>query len=149
MNIKNIFNYLIYGIKWGCTFFVVMNIIVLLSVGEEAMLPADMFIKSALSSMLAGIGGAGTSIVYTFENWSLRKQITTHFIIGLSTYFVAAYIGEWFEFSFDLVFIIAVVTSVFIFWLIWLVFYLINKNDEKNINDKLKEIQQEERSNIE
>ncbi len=45
MNIKNILKYLLFGIQWGCTFFVAINIIVLLSIGEEAMLPTVLMDK--------------------------------------------------------------------------------------------------------
>lgn len=144
MNIKTILKYLLYGIKWGCTFFVVINIIVLLAVGDGAMLTADTFVRSAFASIFSGIGACGTSIVYTFDNWSFRKQVSVHFIIGLSTYFLAAFFGGWFEFSFDFVFLITLISSVVIFWIIWFVFYLVSKNDEKNINSKLKEIQSED-----
>lgn len=138
MNLKNILKHLVFGIQWGCTFFVAINLIAVLSFGQEAILPADMFIKSALSAVLAGIGSAGGSIVYTFENWSSRKQTVVHFVVGLSTYFLAAYIGQWFKFSFDFVFFITILTSIVIFWIIWFIFYLLDKKDEKSINDKLK-----------
>lgn len=141
MRIKTVLKYLIFGIQWGCMFFVVVNIILLLTVGDKAYLSADNFIKSAFASMLAGIGGASTSIVYTFESWSFKKQVSVHFIVGLSIYFLSAYIGNWFKFSFDFVFIITILLAVAVFFIIWFVFYLITKNDEKSINNKLKKIQ--------
>lgn len=141
MKIKTITKYLLFGIQWGCMFFVVVNIILLLAVGEKAYLSADNFIKSAFASMLAGIGGASTSIVYTFEGWSFKKQVSVHFIVGLSVYFLSAYLGGWFKFSLDFIFLFAIIISIAVFFIIWFVFYLITKNDEKNINNKLKEIQ--------
>lgn len=138
MTFNKLIKYIFYGIQWGCFFFVVMNLIALITLGDRAVLSADAFIRSALSAMLAGIGSAGTSVVYTFDHWSSRKQTAVHFVVGITTYFIAAYFGGWIRFGFDWVFFSAVLLSILIFWIIWLLFYLFDKKDEKHINEQLK-----------
>ncbi len=145
MKVKTILLYLLYGIQWGITWLVFQTSLVILFKGNSAVLDPDVFLINVFCSILAGIGGAGTSVVYTFKNWSRKKQIFVHFTSGLSFFFLAAYLGKWFEFSFTPRFLLFFVGSVLIFFIVWLIFYLISTqiftNDVNTLLKKLKKNQ--------
>ena len=83
--------YLYWGISWGCTFFVLICLVLYL-MGGSAYLEQIMeqFPKQALGSVIVGIACGSTSIVYTMEKLSRSLQILIHFTVGLGVYFLTA-----------------------------------------------------------
>lgn len=88
--------YLYWGISWGCTFFVLICLVLYL-MGGSAYLEQIMeqFPKQALGSVIVGIACGSTSIVYTMEKLSRSFQILIHFTVGLGVYFLTALYLEW------------------------------------------------------
>ena len=138
--------YLYWGISWGCTFFVLICLVLYL-MGGSAYLEQIMeqFPKHALGSVIVGIACGSTSIVYTMEKLSRSLQILIHFTVGLGVYFLTALYLEWIprQLSWSLAAFFAV--GILSFIVIWALFYLYNKNEAQKWNQRLKELEKEGR----
>lgn len=143
--LKKIFKYLLYGISWGCTCFVFVNIIGTMMVGKTFLEPIlSNFAQQALGSIFVGICCASSAVVYTLENLARWKQITIHFAVGLTGYIIAAHKLKWMPAQSLIQSIIFILFAVGIFTIIWYGFYLYNKWDAKKVNDRLKELEIED-----
>lgn len=142
--IKRVFNYLFYGIGWGCTCFVVINCIGVIIAGNDWLKPVmDNFLAQALGSVFVGICCATSAIVYTFEKLARWKQIAIHFAVGLTGYIATAYKLMWIPvqgIGYGAIFIII---AVLIFTAIWFCFYMFNKQEAKKMNARLKELEKD------
>lgn len=138
--------YLYWGISWGCTFFVLICLVLYL-MGGSAYLEQIMeqFPKQALGSVIVGIACGSTSIVYTMEKLSRSFQILIHFTVGLGVYFLTALYLEWIprQLSWSLAAFFAI--GILSFIVIWALFYLYNKNEAQKWNQRLKELEKEGR----
>lgn len=138
--------YLYWGISWGCTFFV-LTCLLLYFMGGSAYLERIMnqFPKHALGSCIVGIACGSTSIVYTMEKLSRGIQILIHFTVGLGVYFLTAFYLEWIprQGSWSLAAFLAV--GILSFIVIWALFYLYNKKEAQKWNQRLKELEKEDR----
>lgn len=140
--LKKIISYLFYGIGWGCSIFVFSTCIGSVAAGESflSMLMQNYLLQAA-ASVFAGICCASSTIVYTIERLSRFKQISIHFIIGLSGYFVSAYFANWIptqNWGHTVLFGFFAVT---VFVAVWAAFYFYNLFQAKQINKKLKQVQ--------
>lgn len=141
------FKYLCYGISWGCTVLVFMCLAAQ-SVGEGtyfSLITQD-FTRHAAGAMIVGIACGGTAVIYKYERLSVMTKFLIHFGIGMGVFYpVALYLG-WIPFSPDHFFytVLQFLFSCSIFLGIWLCFYLFNRSDARKINNRLRELEQEE-----
>lgn len=140
--VKRILKYLFYGISWGWSFFVIINIIGVITVGDAYLKPImDNFIQQALGSALVGICCGSSSIVYTFDKLPRWMQAGLHFAIGLSGYFAVAYKLDWIPVASTLQIVSYVALGILIFAAIWSCFYFYSKHEVKKVNRRIKELE--------
>lgn len=145
--VKKILKYLIYGISWGCVFFVLTYLIGYLCVGKDFVRPlADDFATQAFGGILAGILCGSTSIVYTVERLPFWAQILIHAGVGLTGYFILAYKLGWMPSGTILHMVSFIVFGFVVFALIWSGFYLYNRHEAKKVNKKLKELEESKKT---
>lgn len=138
--------YLYWGISWGCTFFVLTCLIGYFLGGRAYLDPiVDQFPRHAAGSILVGIACGSTSIVYTLEKLSHSLQIIIHFTVGMGIYFLTAFYLEWIPGQLSWNLVSFVVIGILSFVAIWTAFYLYNKNEAKKWNQRLKEMEREEK----
>lgn len=146
--VKLIIQYIFYGISMGCTFFVIMCLSFFAAGGEDLLMPIFRdFARQSIGSMIVGIACGSTSIVYQFDRPSGLLKLIIHFCVGMGVFYpVSIYLG-WIPFHPERVLytVIQFLFSCGIFIMIWLCFYLFNRNEAKRINDRLREL---ERDNI-
>ena len=135
--VKLIISYILYGISLGCTFFIIMCLSYFNDFGRQS-----------IGAMLVGVACGGTAVIYQFDRPSGFWKIIIHFCVGMGVFYpVAIYLG-WFPFHPDRIMytILHFLSSCGIFMIIWLCFYLFNRNEAKIINKRLKELEQENTS---
>jgi len=137
---KRIAKYLLFGIAWGCTWFVViLTALDLLNPVYGLSFPAGSFTTHALGSMATGIAAATTSIIYTIDRLRTWQQAAIHIVIGLGIFFPIAFSLGWLPAGSTTAIILSVVGTILFFWLIWSGFYFHDKIEAKRLNKKLKE----------
>lgn len=137
--------YLLYGISWGWSFFVLSNIIGCLVVGKGYLEPVmEHFVRQSLFAALVGIGCGSTAIVYTFERIPRAVQIAIHFVAGIGTYFAVAFSQQWIPLINVWSAAAFVVIGIVVFGTIWAVFYFYNLWEARRVNEKLRQIEDEE-----
>ena len=144
--IKLIIKYLFYGISCGCTFFVVSCLFLYLAGGENNLMPiVQNFAAQAIGAMLTGIACASTSVIYQFEKIPMRYKILVHFVIGMGTYYLIAIYLKWIPFYPEKIeyTVVQILIAFGIFAAIWLIFFLFEYIEAKNINQKLKELEKD------
>lgn len=139
--------YLCYGISWGCTVLVFAGLVTY-TMDDPAYftLITDDFARHALGAMIVGVACGGTAVVYQFERLSIMTKFLIHFGIGMGGFYpVALYLG-WIPFAPDRILhtVLQFFVSCGIFVGIWLCFCLFNRSDARKINDRLRELEQEE-----
>ena len=144
--VKLVITYILYGISFGCTFFVIMCLAYFVGGGEDFLMPISKdFARQSIGAMIVGIACGSTSIVYQFDHPSGFLKIIIHFFVGMGVFYpVAIYLG-WIPFYPDRVLLTALqfLFSCGIFLIIWLCFYLFNRNEAKKINKRLRELEQD------
>ncbi|MGN0288549.1 MAG: DUF3021 domain-containing protein [Lachnospiraceae bacterium] len=142
ISVKLIIQYLAFGISWGCTFFVLVSMIIFLTEGETAMsYLVDDFPRQAGGSVLAGIAFGTTSIIYRFERLSKRGQVLIHFAVGMGVFYPVSILLGWFSLERITHIILQLVISIAGFIVIWFCFYLFYRNEAKQINARLRELE--------
>lgn len=147
--VKLIISYIFYGISLGCTFFVIMCLFYFIGGGTDTLTQIfNDFGRQSIGSMLVGVACGGTAVIYQFDRPSGFWKIIIHFCVGMGVFYpVAIYLG-WFPFHPDRIMytILHFLSSCGIFMIIWLCFYLFNRNEAKIINKRLKELERENTS---
>lgn len=146
--IKLVMKYILSGISLGCTFFVIMCLSYSVWGGEDILLTiCEDFTRQSIGAMLIGIACGSTSIIYQFDHPSYFLKVLIHFCVGMGVFYPIAIDLGWIPFYPDRIMftILQFLFSCGIFMLIWLAFYLFNRNEAKRINKRLKEL---ERDNI-
>lgn len=143
--VKLVIRYILYGISLGCTFFVIMCLSYYIWGGKDIlMLIFKDFARQSIGAMIIGIACGGTSVIYQFERPSYFWKILIHFCVGMGVFYpIAIYLG-WIPFYSNRI-ILTVLQFLFscgIFMVIWLCFYLFNRNEAKRINKRLRELEQ-------
>lgn len=142
--LKKILKYLFYGISWGWSFFVIINLIGVMTVGDAYLKPImDNYIQQVLGSALVGICCGSSAIVYTFDKLARWMQAGLHFAIGLTGYFVVAYKLDWMPVASGLQIAAYVALGVLIFAAIWSCFYFYSRHEVKKVNQRLEELEKE------
>lgn len=143
--VKLVVRYILYGISLGCTFFVIMCLFFFVGGGEEFLTSIFRdFGRQSVGAMIVGIACGGTAVVYQFNRLSVFMKTLIHFCVGMGVFYpTAVYLG-WIPFFPDNV-IITVLQFLFscsIFMAIWFCFYLFNRSEAKRINERLRELEQ-------
>lgn len=137
-----ILKYLFWGISWGCTFFVISNVLAALAFGEDALMRVvDDFVRQAIGAMFVGICCGTPSIFYTFERLALWKCVSIHFAVGLGGYFSVAYKLGWMpqkSWGYTAGYILF---GILVFVGIWFCFYKYGKCEAKKVNARLRELE--------
>lgn len=143
--LRKIFKYLFGGIVWGCTFFVLVNLIGAFTAGDRFLyLVREDFVRQALGAILCGVFCAFPAIVYTFDRLPYGLQVGIHFAVGLTGYFVIAYKLGWMPMQGvgQIAGFIGIGTGIF--FAIWFGFYLFNRIEAKRVNERLRQLESEE-----
>lgn len=142
--VKLVIKYILYGISWGCTFFVIMCLSFFVGGGEDLlMLISRDFARQSIGAMVVGVACGGTAIVYQFERPSVVLKTIIHFCVGMGVFYpTAVYLG-WIPFYPDrmILTVLQFLFSCVIFMIIWFCFYLFNRNEAKRINKRLRELE--------
>ncbi len=148
--IKLFVKYILLGISWGCTFFVIMCLSFFVGGGEVLLTPIFKdFARHSVGAMIVGIACGGTSVVYQFHRLSRLVQTIIHFCVGVGIFFPTAIYLGWIPFFPDKIIytILQFLLSCGIFVAIWLCFYLFNRNEAKRINERLREFERDNATN--
>lgn len=143
--VKLAIRYIFSGISIGCTSFVIMCLSYFIGGGEEilALICKD-FARQSLGAMIVGIACGGTAVIYQFGRPGAWVKAAIHFCVGMGVFYpVAIYLG-WIPFHPDRIgyTVLQFLASCGIFMLIWLGFYLFNRNEARQINERLRELEQ-------
>lgn len=144
--VKLMIKYTLYGISFGCTFFVIMCLSYSLWGKDDLlMMISKDFTRQSIGAMVIGIACGSTSVVYQFDRLSASLQIMIHFCVGMGVFYPSAIYLGWIPFYPDRI-ILTVLQFLFscgIFMVIWSFFYLFNRNEAKRINQRLRELEQD------
>lgn len=143
--IKLIIKYILYGISLGCTSFVIMCLFYFIGGNQDLLeLIFKHFAKHSIGAMIIGIACGTTAIIYQFNRPCVFVKIIIHFCIGIGVFYPVAIYLDWIPFYPNKVIftILQFLFSCSIFLTIWLCFYLFNRNEAKRINQRLKELEQ-------
>lgn len=142
--LKRVLKYLFYGISWGWSYFVFINLFGVITAGDMFLKPImDDFVRQALGSALVGICCGTSAIVYTFNKIPFWQQITIHFIAGLTGYFAVAYNLGWMPVTNGFYIASYILLGILIFAAIWACFYFYNRHEVKKVNRRLGELESE------
>ncbi|WP_431026934.1 DUF3021 domain-containing protein [Lysinibacillus sp. LZ02] len=130
--------YLLFGVSWGCTAFVFMNVIGYV-IGGDAFLQvlAENYLGHVFGSILVGISCATTSIVYSIERLTFLQQTFIHFSVGLSTFFIVAFSLKWIPVTSVPSLIGIIIGNILMFTFVWFLFYLYNRHEARKMNKKI------------
>ena len=138
---KKILYYLGYGIAWGMTFSVVINLIGYFIVGPSFIVNLSTnYPQQVLAYALSGIVCASTSIVYTFDNLSYKKQMLIHFSVGVTGYILIAAYAGWIVINNSFMTVLVILFCILGFTIIWFCFYLYYYFEAKLVNKKINEM---------
>lgn len=144
--VKLVVKYILLGISWGCTCFVAMCLLYFVRGGETLLAPIYKdFARQSIGSMIVGIACGGTAIVYQFNRFSWLTKTIIHFCVGMSVFYPAAIYLGWIPFYPNRIIytILHFLFSCCIFMSIWFCFYLFNRKEARRINERLKELEQD------
>ncbi len=104
------------------------------------------FAAQAIGAMLTGIACASTSVIYQFQKIRMRYKVIFHFVIALGTYYPIAIYLKWIPYYPEKIgyTVVQILITCGIFAAIWLIFFLFECIEAKNINQKLKELEKDD-----
>lgn len=146
--VKMVVKYIFYGISWGCTFFTFFCLLTFIFGGEDYLrIIMKDFTRQALGAMFVGIGSASTSIIYQFEKPCEAVKGLIHFGVGMGIFYPTALYLGWIPFHPDKILhmISSFLISCGIFMAIWFCFYLMNREEAKKINNRLRELEKDDK----
>lgn len=142
---KKVFKSIFYGIVWGWMFFVLTYLVFdLLGASVVTEHLNETFRWQALGSALVGMGFATPSIVYTSERLRLWQQLLIHLGIGMPVYLAVAFWLGWMPRQSAGAVVGFVLLALVIFFLIWSCFFLYNRHEAKRMNERLRQMEQED-----
>lgn len=136
------------GIPLGICLGYAITILISLIVGNGEYLPVPPQLVLDLGNeinailvqtLLCGILGAGfaaASVIWEMEDWSLVKQTGLYFLISSLLMIPVAWLANWMEHSFR-GFVIYFGIFLILFVIIWLIQYLIIRENIKKMNTKI------------
>ncbi len=93
----------------------------------------------------SGLNGAvcmGSSIIYEFEKWGLRKVTILHYLICLLSFLTACLLLQWFPIS---TFCIVLPVYTFVYFIVWVMEYVFWKREIRKINQDLEKFLKKDR----
>ncbi|MGY3779434.1 DUF3021 domain-containing protein [Isobaculum melis] len=114
------------GLGIGCTIYTISG----------AIFTTGMIQKSILLVIIMGLLIGAFSTIHENQTLSLLTKCTIQFFSSYASFLVAAFLGAWFPFKLPIIFT-ASLLFVVIFFVIWSLFYLIEKRELAVINEKL------------
>ncbi len=136
--------YIMFGISWGCLFFVITCLIGNAVAGEDyLLLVMKDFNRQALGAMLVGMGYGTTSIVYNSERLPFGLQVFIHFAVGTAIYFPTAITLGWMPMGSPINLVSMIILSILAFFIIWSMFYFYYRAEAKKINRQLKQLEKD------
>ena len=105
------------------------------------------FGRQSAGAMLVGIACGGTAVIYQFERFSVMVKTIIHFCVGMGVFYPVALSLGWIPFYPDRIgyTVLQFLASCCIFMVIWFGFYLFNRNEAKRINERLREMEREDK----
>lgn len=146
--VKLFVKYILSGISLGCTSFVIMCLSFYVGGGEEFLREVfEDFGRQSAGAMLVGIACGGTAVIYQFERFSVMVKTIIHFCVGMGVFYPVALLLGWIPFYPDRIgyTVLQFLVSCCIFMVIWFGFYLFNRNEAKRINERLREMEREDK----
>lgn len=144
--VKLVIKYILYGVSWGCTCFVIMCLFFLIGGGESALMPiVEDFARQSVGAMIVGVACGGTAVIYQFNRPSAFAKVIIHFCVGMGVFYPTAIYLRWIPFYPDRILytVLQFLTSCGIFMAIWFCFYMFNRNEAKRINARLRELERD------
>lgn len=139
---------IVFGIFIGIDIGLLMSIILSYLSGNKIYQPApDRFLQlfsNEITAMIAsvfiwasiGVLFSVTSLIFTHTEFSISKMTVLHCIINYIFFVPLAVLAGWY--SFDIIDLVSfTVIYIFVYFIVWIVFMLINKRYISEINAKL------------
>ena len=104
------------------------------------------FTKMVIACVVIGLGFGIPSIVYESDKLPFPLKVVIHMGIGITVYTAAAYFAGWFTQSVSLPQGIGIIAIQFMFvFIIWLGFMKHYANEAREMNEKIQQLQNQER----
>ena len=104
------------------------------------------FTKMVIACVVIGLGFGIPSIVYESDKLPFPLKVVIHMGIGITVYTAAAYFAGWFTQSVSLPQGIGIIVIQFMFvFIIWLGFMKHYANEAREMNEKIQQLQNQER----
>ncbi|NLK91886.1 MAG: DUF3021 domain-containing protein [Bacteroidales bacterium] len=141
------------GFAVGAVLGNVITLFFSLAYGEGAKIVFDMQVEAmgkalaiTLQTILSGIFGAislaGTCF-FDIDSWSLLQATIAHFVSVLITFLVVASALRWMQYKW-INYLILIAMIAVAYFLIWLIMYIIWKQEIKKMNEELKAYKERE-----
>ena len=144
MKLLNIFKYIMFGISWGCLFFVITCLIGNAVAGESYLMAVMKdFNRQALGAMVVGMGYGTTAIVYNSERLPFGLQVFIHFAVGTGIYFPVALSLGWMTLDSPAYLAVTIIISILTFFIVWSAFYFYYRAEARRMNLRLKELEKD------
>lgn len=132
--LKLFVKHLLYGVAWGCFLFVVYTI--LYDSFSIELIPyfRDNPTVHAISFVVLGIGFIGGSIVYEIERLSFALKLVIHLAVGVGLFLIVAFGNGWLSTDNPADIVLNIAFNVFILLVIWIICYIRDKKEVKEIN---------------
>ena len=141
-----ILKHLYWGISCGCTLFVLECLVKFLLGGAAGLASVtDDFVRQVAGYILVGVACVSTTAVYHLRRLSFRRKVILHFAIGLGVlYSVSLYLGWLPVHPGQAVYsLFQALIQLGVFVAIWLACYLLNRHEARQINVRLRQLEQE------
>ena len=137
--IKLFVRHLLYGIGWGCFLFVLY--VILYDLFEIKTIPyfLDKPAVHAISFVALGIGFVSSSIVYEIERLGFAVKLIIHLVVGIGVFMLVLLINGWLSGAHPFVIVSNVVFNALILFVVWIVSYICDKKEVREINKMIME----------
>lgn len=128
------------GITFGCFVMTVITMIFAVASGQAGFsISTGSYIRSAVCSMVVGMGFLVPTIVYSNDALPMGMRILIHMGIGLAVYFICAFIAGWIPVDLGVgTMVVDVLLVLAVSWVIWFVCYSCTRREAKRINERIK-----------
>ena len=136
--IKQIWKYFTFAIGWG-SFLMAINIVLMhLTNADGLQTFFDNPIAFVIGHLIIGVGFFGTAIIYEIERISFRLKLVIHVVVGIGLLLLVSSILDWGIIENSTVLFFNIALSIGIIFVAWIVLYLRDKREVKEINKTLK-----------
>lgn len=135
--------YALFGIAWGCTWLVVMGVV--LSLSDAAAFQALMadYPRQALGAAVVGVASTLPARVYAVRRLPYLWRFAIHIVVALSVFFPVSFALGWIPYypqAFGIT-LVEILLGIGIFFAIWLVFFLFNRQEARRINQRVRDLE--------